>query len=280
MNHLYTIQLQNEKWYVGITKNFNHRMDQHVEGAGAAWCRKHGPSISSNATGQYGENARWEETKKTLNFMMEYGLNNVRGAEYCQLADFDRADAKRMSYAAAHHLPNIDRETVEKKFERACAGFSARMETSTSSLPYQNKMGTPNQSVHAWGGSPTGSSPQVLASPLKRATSASSRSGAADILGILRSIRDSCAKSKGIPSYAVFTNDTLQEMAEVLPTTEEMFLSIKGVGKIKCKEYGHLFMSAINEGTAQYCDICEKKIDVNPSRPVCIDCYRAKRTRK
>lgn len=205
--------------------------------------------------------------------MVEYGLNNVRGAEYCQVADFVREDAKRMSYAAAHHLPGIDREVVQKRFERECAGPPPRVETSCP--PPKNKMGVSGESAYA-----LGSSYQVPASQYKRATAApaaSSKSG--DILETLRALRDECAKRKGVPAYAVFTNDTLLEMAEVLPTTEAEFLSIKGVGNIKCRDYGSQFMSAIidNMLTTQYCESCGEQIDVNPSKPVCLDCYRAKR---
>lgn len=218
---------------------------------------------------------RWEETKKTLELMIEHGINNVRGAEYCQVADFDRADARRMSYAAAHHLQAIDREKVERKFEISCSGPPPSSRLDASSPPYQKKMWVSENFTQAF-------LAPVAVSPLKRVPSISSSSG--DVLGRLRSIRDSCAKYKGIPSYAVFTNKTLQEMAEVLPTTEEMFLSIKGVGKVKCQEYGSIFMSAIQEemtqGMVQYCESCVVKINVDPYKPSCYDCYRTKRYRK
>lgn len=111
---LYRLQLQNDKWYIGKTKNFTHRMDQHLEGEGAQWVKRH-PMKACSEIGRY-DDATWEETKQTLAWMISKGINNVRGAEYSQLAPFVSEDAKRMSYAAMHHLNRQDREFIEGIF--------------------------------------------------------------------------------------------------------------------------------------------------------------------
>jgi hypothetical protein len=54
----------------------------------------------------------WEETKQTLLHMIKYGINNVRGAEYCELRPYDKSDANRIAYAAMHHLERTDKEAI------------------------------------------------------------------------------------------------------------------------------------------------------------------------
>ena len=49
METLYVIKLQNNKWYIGKTKQYNHRMDQHVVSNGAHWTKFHGPSQKCSA---------------------------------------------------------------------------------------------------------------------------------------------------------------------------------------------------------------------------------------
>jgi len=62
----------------------------------------------------------------------------------------------------------------------------------------------------------------------------------------LAQIRKSISEEKGIPSYAVFHNSALYEMAALYPQTEDAFLDINGVGQKKFENYGKLFMETIN----------------------------------
>lgn len=43
----------------------------------------------------------------------------------------------------------------------------------------------------------------------------------------------------------IFSNETLMELADKSPMTMEAFAEIKGVGKIKLREYGSLFLEKI-----------------------------------
>ena len=113
---IYKINLNNNKYYIGKTTNYNHRMDNHICGDGAHWVKKHG-FVNSEIIGEFLSTGPWEETKATLNLMIQFGINNVRGAEYCQLADFTIDDCKRISYAAIHHIPNLDQYNIEQKLK-------------------------------------------------------------------------------------------------------------------------------------------------------------------
>ena len=50
-----------------------------------------------------------------------------------------------------------------------------------------------------------------------------------------------------MPAYIVFSDKTLKLMASVLPTTENEFLSISGVGMNKMEKYGTEFMDVIRK---------------------------------
>jgi len=61
----------------------------------------------------------------------------------------------------------------------------------------------------------------------------------------LKILRRKLANDKNVPSYIIFSDVSLQEMASVLPTTRGEFLRIKGVGQQKLDDYGDLFIKEI-----------------------------------
>lgn len=61
----------------------------------------------------------------------------------------------------------------------------------------------------------------------------------------LRELRFKIAKEKGLPAYLLFTNKSLEEMAERKPVTESDFLDINGVGSVKLEAYGKEFLAEI-----------------------------------
>ncbi|MEJ2101219.1 MAG: DNA helicase RecQ [Desulfobacterales bacterium] len=64
----------------------------------------------------------------------------------------------------------------------------------------------------------------------------------------LRRLRLDIAKELGVPSFVVFHDRTLMEMATHQPKNREEFLAISGVGEIKTERFGDAFLKAINEG--------------------------------
>ncbi|KZX13684.1 RecQ family ATP-dependent DNA helicase [Methanobrevibacter filiformis] len=63
----------------------------------------------------------------------------------------------------------------------------------------------------------------------------------------LKELRLILARSEKIPPYIIFHDATLREMCEKLPTSENEFLSVSGVGKVKMEKYGNKFMNIIKE---------------------------------
>ncbi|MBN2803938.1 MAG: ATP-dependent DNA helicase RecQ [Deltaproteobacteria bacterium] len=63
----------------------------------------------------------------------------------------------------------------------------------------------------------------------------------------LRSVRLLIARSSKVPPFVVFSDATLIDMAIKKPATPNEFLNIKGVGVIKYKKYGTIFLKVIKE---------------------------------
>lgn len=63
----------------------------------------------------------------------------------------------------------------------------------------------------------------------------------------LRKLRKSIADSDGLPPYVVFSDATLIDMAEVLPTSYGEMLAVSGVGQRKLEKYADPFLDLIQE---------------------------------
>lgn len=63
----------------------------------------------------------------------------------------------------------------------------------------------------------------------------------------LRALRKQLADDQGVPPYVVFGDKSLRQMAATLPTDDQAFLTISGVGQTKLDKYGRTFMSVIRE---------------------------------
>ncbi|MEV0151139.1 MULTISPECIES: ATP-dependent DNA helicase UvrD2 [unclassified Nonomuraea] len=64
-----------------------------------------------------------------------------------------------------------------------------------------------------------------------------------ELLESLKAWRTATAKESKIPPYVVFTDVTLQAIAERAPRTEQELLSIAGVGRVKLDRYGEAVLS-------------------------------------
>ena len=87
---IYVLACENGKYYVGSTSNKRQRFRQHMEqGGGAAWTRLYKPR---RVTFQYRRvRAPYYlgmEAKVTAEWMLKHGINNVRGAMYCETRDY------------------------------------------------------------------------------------------------------------------------------------------------------------------------------------------------
>ena len=76
---IYILKLEQNKYYIGKSKNPELRLQEHKQGLGSAWTRKYKPiSILETI-----ENASpFDEDKHVKIYMSKYGIENVRGGTY------------------------------------------------------------------------------------------------------------------------------------------------------------------------------------------------------
>jgi ATP-dependent DNA helicase RecQ len=58
-------------------------------------------------------------------------------------------------------------------------------------------------------------------------------------------LRKRLADERQVPAYVVFSDRTLQALAEHKPRTHAEFLDVHGVGQKKLEEYGDVFLAEI-----------------------------------
>ncbi len=63
----------------------------------------------------------------------------------------------------------------------------------------------------------------------------------------LRKLRKTIADENNLPPYVVFSDATLMDMAEILPTSYGEMLAVNGVGQVKLDKYADPFLDLIQE---------------------------------
>lgn len=63
----------------------------------------------------------------------------------------------------------------------------------------------------------------------------------------LKGLRKSLAEQADVPPFVVFSDATLVDMANRLPTNERELLAVSGVGEVKLSRYGQPFLQLINQ---------------------------------
>ncbi|MEE2689146.1 MAG: DNA helicase RecQ [Pseudomonadota bacterium] len=65
------------------------------------------------------------------------------------------------------------------------------------------------------------------------------------LLGVLKAKRLRLAEARGVPSYVIFSDRSLIDMAVNRPSTRDEFAQIFGVGETKLREFGDIFIDVI-----------------------------------
>lgn len=66
-----------------------------------------------------------------------------------------------------------------------------------------------------------------------------------ELLFCLKKLRTAIALDERIPAYMIFSDASLEDMCRRLPTSDEEFLTVTGVGEVKKEKYGEEFMAII-----------------------------------
>lgn len=79
---IYVLRLHQNKYYIGRTKNYLNRIEQHLAGTGSEWTKKYKPIEVVETVNQQ---LNFTELAITLQYMKEHGIENVRGAIYSSI---------------------------------------------------------------------------------------------------------------------------------------------------------------------------------------------------
>lgn len=85
---LYVLELEDGKYYVGMTRDVDKRFARHARRKGANWTKLHAPirilrRENTKLTDEY--EVAILENELTFETAIQYGLDNVRGGGYCQM---------------------------------------------------------------------------------------------------------------------------------------------------------------------------------------------------
>ena len=88
---VYVLKLEKGKWYVGATNNLSNRIYSHIYNRRTKWIKVYEVvqlhqvfRISHIVNEEYSRTVFRFENDKTIEFMKEYGWDNVRGGSYTE----------------------------------------------------------------------------------------------------------------------------------------------------------------------------------------------------
>jgi len=106
-----------------------------------------------------------------------------------------------------------------------------------------------------------------------------------ELYAIIKNWRDNLASDNNVPVYIVLPQKSLLELLEKLPSTPAELESVKGIGKIKVRQYGEEILAMISEyctkhdieRSAMIIPLKEEKIKVD-TKKVSFDLYKEGKT--
>lgn len=93
MVYIYTLQLENGKYYVGKTNNPQFRIQNHIHNKASAWTSLHKPIKVLELISDCDD---YDEDKYTRVYMDKYGIQNVRGGSFVSVK-LDDATIKQLT---------------------------------------------------------------------------------------------------------------------------------------------------------------------------------------
>ncbi len=175
-----------------------------------------------------------------------YGRNTIidilRGADTDRIHQF-RLD-RLLSYGALRHISRDVVNSVLDRLQETGALRVEMMELSSGQFPILKLDPSADEIL-------TGDlSVSILSRPTKKGKKKSEEAPLnvdRDLFARLTALRKKIASTRGIPPYIVFTDGALRGMADKKPTTLEDMGQISGIGVVKLREFGKIFLKEVQQ---------------------------------
>ena len=118
---IYILLCEQDKYYIGKTKDLAARYTQHVTGEGSEWTKKYKPIKIIHSF----EGDELDEDKYVLKYMTSYGIDNVRGGAFSKIT-LDSSEItvlRKMIANAQNDFPNYKfiKEILKMNYEIMCS---------------------------------------------------------------------------------------------------------------------------------------------------------------
>lgn len=125
--HLYVLQLENGKFYVGQAKDPDRRIRKHFNGSGSEWTRLHSPVkelMRESLQDVDYRTAELAENELVLKLMRQYGFHNVRGGFFANTS-VEHVEKNLISHGHASVVSPSLGNLIDASGAEACYGLTA-----------------------------------------------------------------------------------------------------------------------------------------------------------
>ena len=115
---VYVLECKHNKYYVGSTTNRSRRIREHLsERGGSKWTRMHKPiRLVKEYRRIHEDYYLGKEAQVTAELMLQYGINNVRGAMFSEPRSYTLQDANALTGFLGHYN-NLDYKELGVRLE-------------------------------------------------------------------------------------------------------------------------------------------------------------------
>uniref|UniRef100_A0A6C0AEH6 CCHC-type domain-containing protein n=1 Tax=viral metagenome TaxID=1070528 RepID=A0A6C0AEH6_9ZZZZ len=128
-NLIYALELENNKWYIGKTCDIESRINEHNIGSNK-WIKTY--KIKNHEIIENPVKSKFSEDNFTKEYMMKYGIGNVRGGSYTKF-DLNKDEIKFLNKEFLHAEDKCFNCGDMNHYSSECPNKTEKLESESSS---------------------------------------------------------------------------------------------------------------------------------------------------